>query len=82
MKQYPEISGSNKAPIGAQCLAFVKYDGSNLRWEWSPKKGWYKFGTRTRLFDHTDEIFGEAIPLFQDTLGPEITSRRHLMCGV
>ena len=32
MKQYPEISGSNKAPIGAQCLAFVKYDGSNLRW--------------------------------------------------
>ena len=75
MKQYPEIDGSNKAPIGASCLAFVKYDGSNLRWEWSPKKGWYKFGTRTRLFDHTDEIFAEAIPLFQDTLGPELERR-------
>ena len=75
MKQYPQIDGSNKAPIGEQCFAFVKYDGSNLRWEWSPKKGWYKFGTRTRLFDHTDEIFGAAIPLFQDVLGPEIATR-------
>ena len=75
MKEYPKIDGSNKAPIGKQCIAFVKYDGSNLRWEWSPKKGWYKFGTRTRLFDATDEMFGEAIPLFQDTLGPEIAKR-------
>lgn len=75
MKEYPQIAGSNKAPIGEQCIAFVKYDGSNLRWEWSPKKGWYKFGTRSRLFDTSDEIFGEAIPLFQDTLGPEIIKR-------
>jgi hypothetical protein len=75
MKQYPEISGSNKAPIGSQCIAFVKYDGSNLRWEWSPKKGWYKYGTRTRLFDESDEIFRRAIPLFQDTLGIEIAKR-------
>lgn len=75
MKQYPSILPSDKAPIGEQCIAFVKYDGSNLRWEWSAKKGWYKFGTRTRLFDHTDEIFGSAIPLFQDILAPEITKR-------
>jgi hypothetical protein len=75
MKEYPQIVGSNKAPIGEQCIAFIKYDGSNLRWEWSPKKGWYKFGTRTRLFDDSDEIFGEAIPLFQDTLGQEIARR-------
>lgn len=75
MKTYPEIPGSKKAPLGEQCIAFVKYDGSNLRWEWSPKKGWYKFGTRTRLFDESDEIFGRAIPLFQDTIGPEIARR-------
>jgi hypothetical protein len=75
MKEYPRIDGSNKAPLGEWCIAFYKYDGSNLRWEWNPKKGWYKQGTRTRLFDHTDEIFGEAIPLFQDTLGPEIAKR-------
>ena len=75
MKQYPSILPSVKAPIGEQCIAFIKYDGSNLRWEWSSKRGWYKFGTRTRLFDKTDEIFGGAIPLFQDTLGIEITRR-------
>lgn len=75
MKQYPEIPGSKNAVLGEQCIAFVKYDGSNLRWEWSAKKDWYKQGTRTRLFDTTDEIFGEAIPLFQDTLGREIARR-------
>ena len=75
MKTYPQIEGSNKAPIGQNCIAFIKYDGSNLRWEWSPKKGWYKFGTRTRLFDHSDEMFSSAIPLFQDVLGPEIEYR-------
>jgi hypothetical protein len=51
---------------------FDKIDGSNLRFEWSRKKGWYKFGTRTRLFDHTDTVFGEAIKLFQDTLSENL----------
>ena len=64
MKQYPHINGPSRSPIGKPCIAFYKYDGSNLRWEWSKKRGWYKFGTRTRLFDQTDECFGEAIPLF------------------
>ena len=45
MEQYPHIEGSTKAPIGEPCIAFYKYDGSNLRFEWSPKKGWHKFGT-------------------------------------
>jgi hypothetical protein len=75
VKQYPEIPGSNKAPIGEPCIAFTKYDGSNLRWEWSSKSGWYKYGTRTRLFDKSDPIFGEAIPIFQDIMGPEIVKR-------
>ena len=64
MLQYPSIDASRKAPIGKQCIAFYKYDGSNLRWEWSPKKGWHKFGTRHHLFDHTAHIYSEAIPLF------------------
>lgn len=46
------------------CVAFYKYDGSNLRFEWNKKKGWYKFGTRRRLFDHTDPEYGSAIDLF------------------
>lgn len=75
MKQYPEIPGSAKAPIGKPCIAFYKYDGSNLRWEWSPKQGWHKFGTRTQLFDHTDPLFGQAIPIFLGTMGDEIVRR-------
>ena len=75
MEQYPSILGSAKAPLGKKCIAQYKYDGSNLRWEWSPKKGWHKFGTRRHLFDATDEIFGEAIPLFMNTMADEIVYR-------
>jgi hypothetical protein len=65
MEQYPEIPGSKKAPLGKPCIAFYKYDGSNLRWEWSPKRGWHKFGTRTELFDPMHPLWGQAIPLFE-----------------
>lgn len=71
MKSYPKIQGSSKAPK-QQCIAFYKYDGSNIRVEWQRKKGWCKFGTRKRLFDESDEIFGEAIPLFHDTMAKDI----------
>jgi hypothetical protein len=74
MEQYPSIENSSKAPFGQPCIAFYKYDGSNLRWEWNPKKGWFKFGTRTQLFDQSDEIFGETIPLFMK-MGDEIVRR-------
>ena len=75
MKQYPEIMGSAKAPLGKPCIAFVKYDGSNLRWEWSSKRGWYKFGTRTQMFDKSNPIFGPAISLFLSSMGDEIARR-------
>ena len=63
MKTYPEIPG----PHGGHhkpCYAFVKYDGSNLRFEWSRKRGWYKFGTRKTMIDATHPIYGTAIPMF------------------
>lgn len=68
VKQYPSIPGRQSAPIGEECIAFEKYDGSNLRFEYNRKKGWYKFGTRTRLFDKNDRVFGDAIDIFQQTL--------------
>lgn len=71
MKQYPHIVGSSKAPR-EHCMAFYKYDGSNVRFEWSKKRGWYKFGTRTQLIDETVEIFGQAIPVFKNTLAEGI----------
>lgn len=75
MKQYPEIPGSARAPLGVPCIAFVKYDGSNLRWEWSSKRGWHKFGTRTELFDASDPLYGQAIPLFLGGMGDEVARR-------
>ena len=75
MLQYPSILGASKAPIGKPCIAFVKYDGSNLRWEWSPKKGWNKFGTRRQLFDASTPLFNQAIPLFMNGMGDEIVYR-------
>ena len=70
------MPGSSKAPR-KPCIAFVKYDGSNLRWEWSVKNGWHKFGTRKRLFDETDEEFGEAIPLFYRDYAEQIEEALH-----
>ena len=75
MEQYPSIMGSAKAPLGKECIAFNKYDGSNLRWEWNPKKGWNKFGTRRHLFDETDLQFREAIPIFLNEMADEIVLR-------
>ena len=75
MQQYPSIVGSAKAPLGKPCIAFYKYDGSNLRWEWSPKKGWNKFGTRTQLFDASEPTYAPAIEIFMKGLGDEIVRR-------
>jgi hypothetical protein len=69
MKSYPSILSSNGNNFTEfKAYVFNKIDGSNLRFEWSKKAGWYKFGTRNRLFDASDEVFGCAIPLFQESL--------------
>lgn len=71
MKSYPSIEGSSKAPKD-QCIAFYKYDGSNLRFEWTKKRGWHLFGTRKRLFDETDPDFGPTIKMFRETLASDL----------
>lgn len=65
MKEYPKIPNSKNCP-NKSIVAFLKLDGSNLGWEWTPKRGFWKFQTRRRLFDHTDKYFAGAIPLFMD----------------
>lgn len=69
MKPYPSIARSVGQDFREfEAYVFDKLDGSNLRVEWSRKQGWHKFGTRKRLFDETDEMFAESIPLFRSTL--------------
>ena len=46
---YPKIpENSNK--FHDKCIAFEKYDGTNLHWKWDPVDGWNFFGTRRTQF--------------------------------
>ncbi|MEH2159738.1 MAG: hypothetical protein V7K38_01535 [Nostoc sp.] len=47
---YPKIPGSKNYP-SSRCIAFDKYDGTNLHWVWEVELGWYGFGTRRDRFD-------------------------------
>jgi len=60
---YPKIPGSRNAPDG-RCVAFEKYDGTNLHWDWDRDFGWHAFGTRRDVFNLTDA-------------GEELFARRH-----
>jgi len=53
MLHYPKIPGSRNAPTG-RCVAFEKYDGTNLHWDWDRDFGWHSFGTRRDEFNLTD----------------------------
>jgi hypothetical protein len=52
MLHYPKIPGSRGCPNG-RCLAFEKYDGTNLHWDWDRDFGWHAFGTRRDEFNLT-----------------------------
>jgi hypothetical protein len=47
---YPKIPDSKNSP-SKSCIAFEKYDGTNLHWVWERELGWYAFGTRRNRFD-------------------------------
>lgn len=73
MKSYPSIPDNYADFYGRKCLAQVKYDGSNLRFLWTKKNGWCRYGTRTRLFDSTDELYGQALPIFERKYKEQLT---------
>lgn len=70
MKSYPSL------PYASEChlpiVAFDKLDGSNVRAEWTSKKGWAKFGTRNRLVDSTDPIFGKIPEIVRAKFGESL----------
>lgn len=61
MKAYPSID-TRVAP-GEPLFVFDKLDGSNIRAEWEPRRGFFQFGTRHRVIDASAPVFGEAIGL-------------------
>jgi hypothetical protein len=62
---YPSIEGPTFAFLGAPCVAFEKYDGSNLRFFWDRRRGWHSTGTRYRWFKAVTPMFGPAVAMFQ-----------------
>lgn len=81
MLYYPKIPGSRNAPDG-RCVAFEKYDGTNLHWNWDRDFGWHAFGTRRDEFNLTPEgvnRFAErhahlrdSVAVFQGLLADEL----------
>ena len=64
MKSYPSIE--KRFAKKETYYIFDKLDGSNIRAEWSKKKGFYKFGTRKRLLEEKEEGLGEAVTLIKE----------------
>lgn len=74
---YPKIP-ENSDKFHGKCIAFEKYDGTNLHWKWSWLSGWHAFGTRRTQFplnklgmeefakEHTE--LADAPYIFNDTL--------------
>jgi hypothetical protein len=77
MKSYPSIPYPGTKGIGKQLHTFAKLDGSNLRFEWTKKRGWHKFGTRRRLFCATTPVYGPSLPLFHKKLGEPLARIAH-----
>lgn len=50
---------------GIPGIAFDKLDGCNIRFEYSKKRGFYKFGSRNVLIDESHDL-GPAIKIFRD----------------
>src|SRR5438132_8168846 len=57
---YPKIPGSRNCPSG-RCIAFEKYDGTNLHWDWDRDFGWHAFGTRRDTFNLTPAGIAEFV---------------------
>jgi len=71
MKSYPSIGTKF---VRTKVVAFDKLDGSNIRAEWSKKKGFYKFGSRNRLIDRSQPILGNAIDLIVENYQEQLSS--------
>jgi hypothetical protein len=61
---YQKIPGTLNCPL-KKCIAFEKYDGTNLHWVAQPEWGWVDYGTRRDRFPFNnggDQKFEKAHP--------------------
>ncbi len=72
MKTYHKIPHWNKGIFGQPVIAFDKLDGSNMRFEWSKKRGFHKFGTRTQMITEHAPIYGEGVDMFMEKYSEDL----------
>jgi hypothetical protein len=72
MKQYPTISKVIRRDI--DIYAFDKFDGSNIRAEWTRKNGFFKFGSRNVLIDDKHKDLGKSISLMQSKYEDDLSN--------
>lgn len=73
MKSYPHIEYYPKGIMNEHIIAFDKLDGSNIRCEFSRKRGFYKFGTKKCIIDESNEQFGKAITIFKEKYNEDLS---------
>lgn len=72
MKAYPSIQYWNKGIYGDRVWVFEKLDGTQIRAEWSKKRGFYKFGSRGQMIDENHPQWGEAVTIFQNNFSDSL----------
>lgn len=72
MKSYPTIPHWYKGLEDQPVIAFEKLDGSNIRAEWSRKRGWYKFGSRKVLLHPDQQPLYNAVELFMNKYSEDL----------
>jgi hypothetical protein len=73
MKAYPSIPRQPKGKQGDRRMhLFDKLDGSNLRFEWSRRDGWFRWGSRHQVIDETHPSLGGGFALFRERLAEPI----------
>ncbi len=72
MKSYPSISHHDEKYLNNQCWGFQKLDGSNLRFEWSKKRGWYKFGTKNVMINGPESGYWKGVEIFMEKYSKDL----------
>lgn len=74
MKTYPKIPWKIRKDM--PYYVFDKLDGSNIRAEWSKKRGFHKFGTRKQMMDKSYQhpFLGESIQIIHDKYEEDISN--------
>lgn len=73
MKAYPSITTT--IDFSKPYYLFDKLDGSNIRAEWAPKKGFSKFGSRTQLLTPDQAVLWPSIEVFKEKYNEELEAR-------